>query len=84
MLFVCRVVDKLDVVAALESQLVNNNALGILYKHNHKLSIAFCLEMMLTVDLIEPLLCFSLDFKKSIITNISSTLEMFANKGQDV
>jgi hypothetical protein len=55
-----RAVDKTEVAIVLQEHQTKHGFIERLVKHSHKLSVCFALEMMLALDLIEPLVTIAL------------------------
>jgi uncharacterized membrane protein len=71
-------------MAAIEEEVAKNSIMEQLFKHSYKLSISCCLEIMLTVDFLEPLITVSIEIKKSIVDYIYSILDMYLQKSLEV
>jgi hypothetical protein len=83
MLVGCRAVDKLDVAAAIQEEQGRSGLLERLYKHSYKLSVTYCLEIMFTLDFVEPLVTITLDFKKHIVEHVFAVVAAYLNKGTE-
>jgi hypothetical protein len=73
-----RVVDKLEVAAALQEQQVCSGFVERLCRHSHKLSIGCVLEIMLTLDLVEPFVTLALEFKQTILAHVFAVISGYA------
>nr|BAK01815.1 predicted protein [Hordeum vulgare subsp. vulgare] len=83
MLIGCRTFDKAVLGAAFEQEQAKTSFLEKLFKHAHKLSICCSLEILLTLDLVESSVIFSLLFKQKILQVALQSLAEYLREAAD-